>query len=134
MNVLNLNTVTNEPRQIVIKTRGIKLPLCPSKPKEIVINLPNPSLRHAEKLRRQYYQLANAYINKDPQVMADISLRIVIDALRPSLPRISKRWIYKNLDDSAFAQILDFILQPTREREEEYLKKVLALQGQQQQK
>lgn len=129
--VLTLDTVLNEPRQIIIKTRGRKLPLLPAKPKEIVINLPNPSLRQAEKLRRQYYQLANAYVNKDPQAMADISLQIVIDALKPSFPKISRRWIYKNLDEVTFAQILDFILQPTREREEQYLKNVLALQGEQ---
>jgi hypothetical protein len=127
-NILTIDTIMNEPRQIIISAEGRKkfLPFFPAK--EIVINIPNPSIRKAQKMRQQYYAFVSAWVTKDQKLLARLSLDIVADVFKSCRPIFTKSWIKRCLTNEAFTQILDFILQPTKEKEEEYLKNALTLQ------
>jgi hypothetical protein len=126
--ILTIDAVMNEPRQIVIPAEGRRrfLPFLPFK--EIVIDIPNPSIRRTQYLRQQYYTFVSAWVNKDERTLAKVSMDIVADAFKSCRPIFTRWWIKRNLNDVAFAQIVDFILQPIKEREEEYLKNALTLQ------
>jgi hypothetical protein len=127
-NILTVDTAMNEPRRIVIPAEGRRrfLPFLPVK--EIVISIPNPSIRQAQKLRQKYYAFASAWVNKDERALAGISMDIVAGVFKSCRPIFTKWWIKRILNDAAFTQIVDFILAPTREKEEEYLKNALTLQ------
>jgi hypothetical protein len=127
-NVLAISTAMNEPRQIIIPAEGRRkfLPFLPAK--EIVIDIPNPSIRQAQKMRAKYYAFISAWVNKDERALAKISMGLVVDAFKSCRPIFTKSWIKRCLTNEAFTQILDFILQPTKEKEEEYLKNALTLQ------
>jgi len=126
--VLTINTAMDEPRKIVILAEGRRsfLPFLPAK--DIVIAIPNPSIRKAQQMRAKYYAFVSAWVNKDQKLLSRISLDIVADAFKSCRPFFTKLWIKHCLTNDTFTQIFDFILQPTREKEEEYLKNAMALQ------
>jgi hypothetical protein len=130
-NVLTINTAMDEPRQIVLLIEGRKriLPFLSAEPKQITVNIPNPSIRKAQHLRQQYYAFVKAWVDKDEKTLAQISLDIVAEAFRSYRPLFTKRWIMRSLNNTTFTQVLDFILAPTREKEEEYLKNAITLQN-----
>jgi hypothetical protein len=127
-NILTIDTVMNEPRKIIIPAEGRRtfLPFFPAK--EIVIALPNPSIRKAQQMRQKYYAFVSAWVNKDQKLLSRISIDIVADVFKSCRPFFTKCWIKRCLTDETFVQILNFILEPTKEKEEEHLKNVLALQ------
>jgi hypothetical protein len=127
-NTLTINTVMDEPRKIIIPAEGRRrlLPFFPAK--EIVIALPNPSIRKAQQMRQKYYAFVSAWVSKDQKLLSRISLDIVADVFKPCRPIFTKLWIKRCLTNDTFTQIFDFILQPTREKEEEHLKNAQALQ------
>lgn len=130
-NVLTIDTAMDEPRQIVLLIEGRRgfLPfLSAGRPKQVTISIPNPSIRRAQHLRQQYYAFVKAWVDKDEKALAKISLDIVAEAFRSYRPLFTKRWIMRSLNNTTFTQVLDFILAPTREKEEEYLKNAIALQ------
>jgi hypothetical protein len=127
-NILTIDTVMNEPRKIIILAEGRRtfLPFLPAK--KIVVTLPDPSIREAQQMRQKYYAFVGAWVNKDQKLLSQISLNIVADVFKSFRPIFTKLWIKRCLTNETFAQILNFILEPTKEKEEEYLKNVLALQ------
>lgn len=132
---LTIDAVMNEPRQIelIIEGRRLRfLPFLSTKLKQITLNIPNPSIRQAQVLRQKYYSFVHAYVNKNEKVLAKISMDIVADAFKSYRPIFTKWWVLRNLNDTVFTQILDFIFQPTKEQEEERLKNALTLQKNQQ--
>jgi hypothetical protein len=127
---LNLDAVMNEPRQIIMTLEGRKsiLPFLSTKTKQIIVDIPNLSIRQAQKLRQQYYTFVYAYVRKDEKSLAMISMDIMVKIFRPYHPWFTKHWILHRFNNDAFSKILDFIFQPTKEREEELLKNAIALQ------
>jgi hypothetical protein len=128
---LNLDTIMNEPRKIEITLGGRRLkylPFLSAQKKQITVNIPNPSIRKAGELRAKYWAFAKAWANKEQMVMARIMLDVVSEVFKPYRPFFTKGWVARNLDNDSFIQIYDFIMQPTKEKEEEYLKNALTLQ------
>lgn len=131
---LSIEAVMNEPRQIDITLEGRRLrflPFISTKTKQLTVNIPNSSIREAGELRQKYYAFVNAWVNKKEAVMTRIMLDTVSDIFKPYRPFFTKWWVLRNLNNDSFIQIYDFIMLPIKEKEEEYLKNVIALQKKQ---
>lgn len=132
--IINLDILNPEPRTILITVPagGRKLPAFLVKwfriPKtrnlKIIVN--PPSFRLSQTLAQKYLQFVKLSLETVENFlesggksgeMQDLMIDIVVNAIKPSFPLMSKEWIEEiELSDDALAKLFEFVVQPIQEK------------------
>jgi hypothetical protein len=113
--VLNLDTIMAEPREIVIKKPGrsnllTRLFKRPVKNELIKITIPVPTFRQSQVLTQKYIEFVQKSLDfaQNPlasgETLPQLMMDFVITALKPGFPKVKKEWIEEYLTDDAFAR------------------------------
>jgi hypothetical protein len=132
--IINLDTLNPEPRTILITVPagGRKLPAFLVKwlripvIKNIKIIVNPPSFRLSQTLAQKYLQFVKLSLESVENLlesggksgeMQDLMIDIVVTAIKPGFPLMSKQWIEEmELSDEVLVKLFEFVVQPIQDK------------------
>lgn len=132
--IINLDILNPEPRTILITVPagGPKLPAFLVKwfhiptTRNLQITIKPPNFRLSQTLAQKYLQFVKLSLESVENLlesggksgeMQDLMIDIVVTAIKPSFPLMSKQWIEEiELSDDALAKLFEFVVQPIQDK------------------